>query len=604
MTRRGLTPGDPPFETRFNAVFKQVSMAECGRGVGQTLMRMDLWRSSVPWWLLLALFWVYGGDAPPMVNEAHYLAKAKHFWDPDWCGQDLFLASGKAHTTFYALFGWPTRWFTLETTAWVGRFVGWGTIAFGLLRLTARMVPGPYVSLVVATVWLAGIEYANLAGEWVIGGIEAKVPAYAFVLLGLAALAERRWDRVWIHFGLASAFHVLVGGWSVAAAAVVWLATESRRPDRQAFFRRGLFLGGGLALFGLVPAILLTGGATAEQSAAAARTYVYFRLPHHLLPTAFPGHWYGRHGALLAVTVLMTWLLWRRGGVRDAGQVGSVETADSVDSVDSVAAGDAAETAATAETTAEPSPLADAWWRIGWFVAATVGFAVIGWWIGQLEGRHPDLTAKLLRYYWFRLTDVTVPLLLGLVTAAALRRLPSHRRLAGLAMACLLLAVAGVGWSVWDRSRVGVPPSAGHRLLGWHRQASPEAQQATFRDWLAVCRWIRVATPEDEVFLTPRHQQSFKWYAGRAEVVNWKDVPQDAANLEEWRRRLRDVFPPRLGTVRVSIQYRTLRELADRYGARYLVVDRRVVGRELPLVRVYPRSPERNRTYAVYELPR
>ena len=580
----GAAPSDPPIEMRFKAVFKQISMADCGPGEGPTLFRRATVGASVPWLLLIALFFVYGGDAPPMVNEAHYLAKAKHFWDPDWCGQDLFLASGKAHTTFYALFGWPTRWFTLESTAWVGRLVGWGMIAFGLLRLTARMVPGPYVSLLVATVWLAGIEYANLAGEWVIGGIEAKVPAYAFVLLGLAALADRRWDRVWIHFGLASAFHVLVGGWSVAAAAVVWLVTESRRPDRQAFFRRGLFLGGGLALFGLVPAMLLTGGATAEQSAAAARTYVYFRLPHHLLPTAFPGHWYLRHGALLAVTALMTWSLWRSGGVRDAGKV--------------------AGPAASAETPAEPRPLADAWWRIGWFVAATVGFAVTGWCIGQLEDRHPDLTAKLLRYYWFRLTDVTVPLLLGLVTAAVFQRIPSHRWLRGLAMACLLLAVSGVGWSVWDRSRVGVPPSAGHRLLGWHRQASPEAQQATFRDWLAVCRWIRVATPEDEVFLTPRHQQSFKWYAGRAEVVNWKDVPQDAANLEEWRRRLRDVFPSRLGTVRVSIQYRTLQELADRYGVRYLVVDRRVVGQELPLVRVYPRSPERNRTYAVYELPR
>lgn len=583
---------------RINAGFKQISMADCGPGEGQTPFRMERFRASLPWLLLLALFFVYGGDAPPMVNEAHYLAKAKHFWDPDWCDQDLFLTSGKAHTTFYALFGWPTRWFTLETTAWAGRLVGWGMIAFGLIRLTSRMVPGPYVSLVVATVWLAGIEYANLAGEWVIGGIEAKVPAYAFVLLGLAALADRRWDRVWIHFGLASAFHVLVGGWSVVAAAVVWLATESRRSDRHAFFRRGLFLGGGLALLGLVPALLLTTGTTAEQSAAAARTYVYFRLPHHLLPTAFPWHWYLRHGGLLAVTALMTWLLWRSNTGQAAGK------ADAPRKADVAAAAGPAAAAGTAGPMAELRPFSDAWRRIGWFVAATVGFAVIGWWIGQLEGRYPDLTAKLLRYYWFRLTDVTVPLLLGMVTAAACRRIPSHRWLRGLAMACLLAGVAGVGWSVWDRSRVGVPPSVGHRLLGWNRQASPEVQQATFRDWLAVCRWIRVATPEDEIFLTPRHQQSFKWYAGRAEVVNWKDVPQDAAHLEEWRGRLREVFPPRLGTVRVSIQYRSLRELADRYGVRYLVVDRRVVGQELPLVRVYPRSPERNRTYAVYELPR
>ena len=33
--------------------------------------------------LLLLVFFVYAGDAAPMVNEAHYLSKAKNFWNPD-----------------------------------------------------------------------------------------------------------------------------------------------------------------------------------------------------------------------------------------------------------------------------------------------------------------------------------------------------------------------------------------------------------------------------------------------------------------------------------------------------------------------------------------
>jgi hypothetical protein len=140
--------------------------------------------------------------------------------------------------------------------------------------------------------------------------------------------------------------------------------------------------------------------------------------------------------------------------------------------------------------------------------------------------------------------------------------------------------------------------------VGWDRVESPQAETRYFEDWKKVCQFIERSTPEDEVLLTPRHQQSFKWYAGRAEVVNWKDVPQDTLHLIEWRRRFSDVFPMRLGRRRTTIRYEDLLKLQQQYHVRYMIVDRRVVGLELPLARVYPRSNEMNQTYAVYLLPR
>ena len=89
------------------------------------------WRAVGETLLLLTLFFVYAGDPPPMVNEAHYLVKAKNFWQPDWCASDLFASSEKAHATYYTLFGWPTLFLSLETTAWLGRVVGWLVLAFG-----------------------------------------------------------------------------------------------------------------------------------------------------------------------------------------------------------------------------------------------------------------------------------------------------------------------------------------------------------------------------------------------------------------------------------------------------------------------------------------
>ncbi len=518
--------------------------------------------------LLMGVFFIYAGDMTPMVNEAHYLVKAKNFWDPTWCQNDLFSASGKAHTTFYALFGWPTKFLSLATTTWIGRVVGWLMLAIGLQRLTTRLVKMPLACLGVAVVWIAGIEHGNLAGEWVVGGIEAKVPAYGCVLLAMAMMVDRRWNWVWPLLGVASAFHVLSGGWSVIAAMLAWFVTEWRGPheDRQRLFGVPLFLGGAIALFGLVPALALTLGASSEDSAAAARIYTYFRIKHHLLPSDFIFEWYRRHGILIAMT-FGAWFLLRLQVTEDRKRYSS----------------------------------------IGWFCVGCVSFAIIGLLIGQLRFTWPDLTAKLLRYYWFRMSDAIVPLTLGLLVMRMVqcRKAGWFRAVQTIGLAVVCIATGLVAHSSLQKAQVGVPPSASNRLLGWRVNASKEEQLQTFADWKAVCAWARESTGPDEVFLTPRHQQSFKWYAHRAEVVNWKDVPQDAAALTLWQQRFDDVFPVAKGSrmIRVTIRHKTLRRYREDYGVRYLIVDRRVVGPSLPLVRVYPAGEERNDSYAVYELP-
>lgn len=532
------------------------SQSETELASGVSPARLPRWQAVVEVLLLLAIFFVYAGDLPPKVNEAHYLVKAKNFWNPDWCQRDLFAASGKAHTTFYTLFGWPTLWFSLETTAWLGRCVGWLLLAFGLHRLCWNLLQRRYVSLSVALVWIASIEYGNLAGEWVIGGIEAKVPAYGLILLALSELAARRWSRVWIYLGIASAFHVLSGGWSVIAASITWWFTERRREGGRPFFSIGLFVGGFIALFGLVPALALSMGANAEDATVAARIYSYYRIRHHLLPADFFFSWYARHIVLLVLVFFLAHRYWNV----DASMQ-----------------------------------------RVGWFTIGAVMIAAVGLLVGMLPGYAPDLAARLLRYYWFRLSDAVVPLMLALLVGKTLideARWPSR-----IGLAAALIAMALVGVSVYRRSHLGVPPSVSNDLLGRDAGAPASQQRAVYKDWMTVCRWVRTSTTADEVFLTPRHQQTFKWYAGRAEVVNWKDVPQDAASLRAWHERFQEIFPRRLGHVRVTIQYSLLREYRRRYGVRFLVVDRRVTGDRLPLVKVYPSDGESNQTYAVYELP-
>ena len=523
--------------------------------------------------LLVLLFFVVAGDGPPAVNEAHYLVLAKNFWQPDWCSRDLFVNSDKPHVVFHATLGALTQWFSLSAAAWIGRLIGWTLLAAALCLLSRTVVGRPYASLVIAVIWIAGVERFNLAGEWVIGGIEAKVPAYALVLVAMAQMSKDRWPRVWPLLGAASAFHVLVGGWSVVAALVAYAVVGRQRSPlgRQIL---PLIVGGAIALLGLWPAIRMSVAADGADSIAAAKIYTYARLPHHLLPSAFPAQWYIRHGALVVLMLVMWWPLRRD---RTVG-------------------------------------------ALFWMAVASCGIAIAGLIVGLLPPFAPDLAARLLRYYWFRATDSITPLALGIAVAlylfantsacawsqatgtASETRARKLRR--GGAIVVVAIALLLVSQSTANHLRYGIPVAARTDTLAHRDSDWIEQQKQAFADWLAVCQWVNLTMPEEEILITPRHQQTFKWYAQRAEVVNWKDVPQDAESLVQWYSRFFDVYPQRLGTMRVTIRYPELQRYRREYGARFMIVDRRVVGPVLPLVQVYPlEDSPTNATYAVYRLP-
>ncbi len=246
-----------------------------------------LWHGG--WWevlALMALFFVFAGGPPPSVNEAHYLVKAKHYWQPDWCGPDVFLDSADPHLVFYWLFGWITRVASLTVTAWIVRLASWLLLALAWQRLSRLLVPRAWASVVSAGLFLLLVQWFHLAGEWVVGGAEAKPFAYALVLLALRSMVLGQWRSVWLWLGGATALHVLVGGWSVLAAGCGWLLAGSQR-TRWTSMLPELAGGAALALLGVVPALLLAQGTEPEVAQAANQIYVFGRLPHHLVFTHF-----------------------------------------------------------------------------------------------------------------------------------------------------------------------------------------------------------------------------------------------------------------------------------------------------------------------------
>lgn len=426
----------------------------------------------------------------PGINEPHYLGKAKHFWNPEWCARDLFLQSADAHWFFYATFGTLTRVLTLEQTAWVGRVMVWGLLAWGWARLAVPIFSFRWAAVGALWFYLAWFSTGNVpqqspmlgwiaagsfSGEWLAGGVESKGFAYGLLFLALAEANARRWNRAAVCFGLSISFHPVVGGWGAIAGALAVLfrlreiRSETGNDDGIVrHFVTPALLCGLLSLPGLIPALAMLAAAPSREIARQAdELQVLVRLDHHLDPVQFPQQVFTAYGWLFAA-----WLIGRRRFCF-----------------------------ARAERFFFPFVFAGA-------VIAAAGL-LIGFgprWLG------------VMKYYPFRLFDVFLPLgavtlLLEWLSISRLRRLVA----AALSLAALLFALG--------------QPTIGQNPTGWINRDHWPA-------FLEACRWIDANTPPDALFLTQRRHFAFKWYAQRAEYVSYKDVPQDATGILEWNRRL------------------------------------------------------------------
>jgi len=444
--------------------------------------------------LVLVLFLAYSAWCRPVpsVNEPHYLTKAKHYWQPEWCAGDFFLDSSNPHLVFYQTIGALTQWLTFPEAAWVGRIIALTLLAWGWTRLLSRLSPIRGAAVGTAALFLLLQALGNFSGEWLVGGVESKVLAYGLAFAGWASLMDRRLIPAAISLGLAMSFHPVVGVWCVIATAIALVSGRFvRRSDTDASPSESLgtwIVSAALllvcALPGLVPAVQSLVGVDPEAAALADQYQVGVRLKHHLDPMVFPVSAY-RYYALL----LVIWGLLR--------------------------------------TPTGDLPARRLFVRIvlASLVIAVVGI-VVGWGPRPIQEMPlAGLRVWLLKFYPFRLGDLLLPMMVSLVVFERVTSWSEHqagwRRLTSVVMAACAFALA-----LWIPNVDKVPS-----------RMSPETQA----DWIAACEWIRNETPEDSLLYAANEDWAVKWFTHRAEYANYKDCPQDAAGILEWVRRLRKI---------------------------------------------------------------
>ena len=518
--------------------------------------------------LILGLCAAYGSMPTPAVNEAHYLAKAKHYWDANWCPGDQFLDSADAHSVFYWTFGWLTVWLPLPLVAWSGRFFTWAFFSWAWQGLSWTIAPQNWYSLISAGLLLFGVQRCHFGGEWLIGGIEAKGFAFGFVFWALTLMLRNSWNAAGLCLGLATSFHVLVGGWSMVAAVGAWYSCGAYRPAW-----RELLPGAAMAMLvslpGLVPALRLNHGVPDSIVRDANAIYVFERLSHHLLfhrivySHVIPFLPLLRHLSLVVIWIVVgLWTPCRMG----AGRLGQ-------------------------------RPLRG-------FVGTALAIAVMGATLDQLLLGFPQLALAVMRYYWFRLSDVMMPAGAALIVMGAIvvwrRTAPATARQWMWAAAAIVLLnlTTNILQRVQDY-RLGVA----REVLGGADFGLAEHPKL-FDSWRRTCEWISQNTDPRARFLTPRWQQTFKWYAGRSEVVTWKDIPQDARSISEWWDRLQYACPPVMSAGGIAaLSDDEIRSLGIRYQFQYILVDKWLGQRKFGFVRCFPAETDSTQEdYEVYEI--
>lgn len=425
-------------------------------------------------------------------NEVDILPLAKQYADPTWIPGDWYLNQPPGYRLlFLALFGRLAVTWGFLATSLIGRLLCYGLVSSGLVLLGRVLGLSLPLLLLAVGLFLYVDPYPQgaIANKWLVGGLEPKSVAYGLLLLAVGLMLEGRYRLMALMLGLATLFHVLVGGWAFLAV-VGWLV-----PRRKNHFADIRYLGSILLIylaasaFAVWPVLEQLFTPTPTGSVQPSYMYVFLRLPHHLNPLSWSSVRWIEPLVYLLVLALSVGLLWRQ---RQSEKF----------------------------SFAYPACMGLAEFTLIALVPFILGLVVAPF----------DSQGSLLQYYPFRLGDIMLPLNTCLLFACALEQtLIGTRR--GLLLVCILLLS-------WMCSTQAVRFQ--EQLLALHQ--FPSTQQEVDPEWKALCAWVRSHTPKNAVVVSPPSEfDNFTWLAERPTIAKFKLLPQTKAGIVAWYERLTDL---------------------------------------------------------------
>jgi len=421
-------------------------------------------------------------------NEVNILPFARQYADPSWIPGDWYLNQPPGYRIpFLALFGSMAAAWGFLAASLIGRLLCYTLMASGLVFLGRKLgLSLPLLLLAVGLFLYVDDHQGIVAREWLVGGVEPKVVAYGLLLFAIGLMLTGRYRVMALLLGLATLFHIFVGGW---ASLVIggWLLLRRRR-----HFRNIQYLGSVVVIYLIASALsiytILEHLLTPSPTGAIEPSYVYvfIRTPHHLNPLYWSAEWWIKPAVYLLVLALSVGILWRKRQSEEHGvRMGLAE------------------------------------FTLLTLVPFGLGLAIAPF----------DAQGTFLQYYPFRLGDVMLPLTTCLLFACALEQSFIGKARPILLFVCIVLLSGACTVQAVQFHQAFVALSE-----------FPSEQQGIEPEGKAISDWIRTNTPDDALIVTPPAELTpFTWVAERPTVAKFKFIPPTKVGVLDWYERLTDL---------------------------------------------------------------
>ncbi len=430
--------------------------------------------------IFFILLFLYLWDDLLSGNEAQTLANVYHFAHSGWLANDWFLSLDTVYRIPFNIFLFPlAKFLSLPVLALSSRIILIGLMSLALTKFfeVIKLTPGSIALFTLIAFRMKGM----LAGEDMLWHVEAKILSYILVIVGLTSFLKGNNRKMWLYFGGATAFHPLVGGYSVISLLFAWFFLEKK--DKSGILRSSPFFtvtgwpGIGIVLYNLI--------SSRGASGSVSDLLYVARHPHHMLPTSFIRHVHKWFPAWMDYTIIIGNVIFCIAVLTIAFFILKKGTQRKL-----------------------------LYFAAGSSVIFTVGILL------YLTGQY-----HLLKYYPFRFGDVILPFTAYILFLRGVDKyLFRKKSLLSTITAVAVLTVSGVLFTM-ETSNI-IQRNTPFAIING-KQANVE-----------LYSWIQENTPEDAVFIISPFIDNFNITAERAQFVTFKHIPQNERDVMEWYEKL------------------------------------------------------------------
>ncbi|KST64059.1 DUF6798 domain-containing protein [Mastigocoleus testarum] len=434
-------------------------------------------------------------------NEIGKLLLARQYVDPGWIPEDFYINQPqKYQIIFQSIFGKLSMATGFLATSIIGRMTYYLLFALGVTLLSAEIGLNFY-SLLLATILFLN-KQGMIAGEWIIGELGPKGFSYAFISIALWLVIKKYYIPMAIILGLATSFHVLVGGYAtISIALFLVLQILSRQIECPSLRKIGAIfivyiVFGCFSIIPIFQHFTSSSVDSIDSRFTASYIYVFLRNPHHLYPLAWSIKMWLWLVFYISLATLICFLIHKNKFPFNSSDLSSQQKS--------------------------------ACSQLSRFALVMLIPFVLGLVIFPI-----DRDGKFLQYYPFRFGDAMLPMITCLLFCRALECSFPHIRVRKIFLSFCAVIVA---MTYVHGGFIFIGQAFALQGFPWNH---PDGIRSNGK---AMFAWIKDNTPKNSVIISPPAKfNEFTWLSERATIAKFKHVPSDDATIQVWYERLNDL---------------------------------------------------------------